>query len=306
MRSFKLCIAICLTLSLAIACSDDSTGSKLDGGGGGGDQGADTGGGASSALQAVVSKLILPKSDKDYAADLDGDGKQENQVGKLLAAFKALNPTYDAQADINKAITEGNLLMLFDLKAKGIANDADAKLHFYLGADTDSDPKNNFSGSATLKPDPKSPANLELKAKIVTRKLTAGPGEMKIPVPVGATPTVVTLKNTTVTATLATTGMASGKIVGAIPQADVDGKLVPALAGALDSTWKKPDTSPATKNILKTFDEDKDGTISAKDLKNNAIVGLLFSADVDLNKDKTKDAISMGVGFAGVSCKIQK
>ena len=305
MRTIKLCITVCLPLLLAVACSDDSTGNNLDGGGGAADGGADTGGGGPSALQAVVNKLLLPKSEKEYAADLDGDGKQENQVGKLMAAFKALNPTYDAQADFNKFIADGKLLMLFDLKATGIANDANARLKFYLGVDTDGNAKNNFSGSAKLKVDPKGPKGLELKATIANRKLTAGPGTMSVPVPVGQTPTVVSLKATRVTATLATTGMASGKIIGAIPQADVDNKLVPALAGALDTTWKDKDTQPSTKKLLDGFDMDGDGTISGKDLKNNAIVGMLFSADVDLDGDKTKDALSMGVGFAGVTCKIQ-
>ena len=305
MRTFKLFTCTCL-LSLACACSDDTTGGKLDGGGGGADKGADSGGGAASALQTVVNKLLLPKSDTEHATDLDGDGKKENQVGKLLAAFKALNPGYDVQADFNSFMADGKLLMLFDLKAKGIANDSDARLHFYLGADTDKDPKNNFSGSAALKIDASGPIGLQLKAKIVNRKLTAGPGEMKIPVPIGSTPTVVTLKNTTVTATLATTGMASGRISGAIPQADVDSKLVPALADALDKTWKDPKTQASTKNLLKSLDQNNDGSISAKDLKNNGIVGMLFSADVDLNKDKTMDALSMGVGFAAVPCKIQK
>ena len=244
MKTFKLCLSICLTLCLAVACSDDSTGGQLDGGGGTVDKGT---GSSPSALQTVVNKLMLPKSDQDYATDLDGDGKKENQVGKLMAAFKTINPEYDAQADFNKFVADGKLLMLFDLKAKGINNDNDAKLKFYQGVDGDKDPKNNFSGSASLKIDPKGPQNLELKAKIASHKLTAGPGEMKIPIPIGTTPTLVTLKNTKVTATLATTGMASGVISGAIPQGDVDGKLVPALAKVLDDLWKAKDTKPATK-----------------------------------------------------------
>ncbi len=304
MRTFKLFLCTCVMLSLSAACSDDDTpAGKLDGGGGATDQG---GGGTPSALQAVVNKLLLPKSESDHASDVDGDGKKDNQVGKLMAAFKTLNPGYDAQADFNKFMADGKLLMLFDLEAKSIANDADARLRFYLGADADKDPKNNFSGSAKLKIDASGPKDLQIKAKIVNRKLTAGPGELKIPVPIGNTPTLVTMKSTTLTATLATTGMASGRISGAIPQADVDNKLVPALAGALDKTWKDPKTQASTKNLLKGLDQDNDGKISAKDLKNNGLVGMLFSADVDLNNDKKKDALSMGVGFAAVPCKIQK
>ena len=308
-KTKKIMITTCLALGLTAACSDDSgggNGGQLDGGGGTQDQGGKKDSGAASALQVVVNKLVLPRSEADYATDLDGDGKKENQVGKLLAAFKVLNPSYDVHKDFADFVAKGELLMLFDLLARGIANDPAAQLRFFLGADTDKDPKNNFSGSATLGIDPTSPRDLTLKAGITNRKLSAGPGTMTIPVPIGSTPTLVTIKNARVTATLATSGMSSGVISGAIPQADVDNKLVPALAKVLDELWKKPDTTPATKSMLKSLDQDNDGTISNKDLKHNGLVGALFSADVDLDGDKTKDAVSMGVGFAAIKCKIKK
>lgn len=302
----QLITTITLAAALALAaCSDSGNPADPDGGGGKQDGKVtkqDKGTSAPSALKVVINHITLPKSDKDYAADVDGNGKSENQLARILVAFKTFNPTYDTQADVNSSLTEGKVLMLLDLLAKSLGSDPAAKVRFYMGSDPDKNPKNNFSGAAKLAVSATSPTNLVLNGKLVGGKLTAGPGNMQLPLPMGTTPVIVGIRKARITATVSNSGMSKGVVTGAIPWADVEGKMLPSLAKTIDGVWKKPDTKPETKKLLKTLDTDGNGTISAKDLKDSGIIGLLLAADVDLDGDKKPDALSLGVGFTAVKC----
>ena len=98
-----------------------------------------------SALQSVMSQIILPTNGTEHSLDLDGDGVVDNQVGRLLGLLKSeleidLQPTLDAQLQAGKAI------VLFDLLASSLWSEEQAVIHASLGRDLDDDATNNFSG----------------------------------------------------------------------------------------------------------------------------------------------------------------
>ena len=259
---------------------------------------------SSSAAQTVINKLLLPKSGGDYATDIDGNGTKDNQLGHIMGALALIGGgSFDPQKDLDLQVTQGNILLLFDVKAKSIKDDPAMQLQFYLGADLDSDPTDNFNGSEEFGINSTSPTNLILPGTIASSKL-AVKGSLLVPIPIGTTPTTVTLKNASVTSTLSSTGMSTGVISGAIPFADVNAKLLPALATQLDAAWKSA-TDPTLKGLLGGLDSDKDGTIEGTDLTGNLLIGIFIKADVDTDGDKTIDAMSVGMGFTGVNCKIK-
>ena len=252
----------------------------------------------------MVNKLILPKKIGDYAVDLDGNGTKDNQLGNILAGISGFIPAANSpQTMLDSQIKQGALLLLFDVLAKSIVNAASMTLKMYLGADLDSDATDNFTGTEEFGISSSSPTNLSMPGKIVAGALTAGPGTMTIPIPLGTTPVNVSLKLAQAKGTLTSSTLTSGQINGAIPWTEVETILLPAFASLLDDQYKTGDAT--IKGIMAMFDTNKDGTITATELKTNLIIGIFLKADVDTDGDKKVDAMSAGLGFTGVSCKIK-
>ena len=325
MRTLSALLATLLVALLA-GCSDDSTvktdGPKKSDGPGKTDIGITDGPTTDkpkgditvvpAALQAVVNKITIPKTASEYAYDYDGTGKK-NALGGINAVLIGLKlQGFDFQTSIDQMVTGGDLLMLLDVQAKAIDNDPAMKVQAFLGDDLDSpaNPADNFSGSEELAVVIGSPKDLILDGKIVANKLTAGPGTLIMPLPMGSTPVTVSLVLAHIEATLSSTpatAMTAGVLYGAVPWTDVDGKLIPAMATETDATYKSTSTPADVKAILKTaFDADGNGTITADELRNSLLLQAILKADVDTNKDGTADAMSFGVGFTAVGCKIKK
>jgi hypothetical protein len=259
-----------------------------------------------SALQVVVNSLTLPKAATEYAVDLDGNGKNDNQLGAVLGALAVVVPTgMDFQTGLDAQLSAGAFLLLYDVLAKSIVNDSGMKVIFYLGADEDGNASDNFSGSETLGLSPSNPSTpLSLSGAITSSSMKVT-GSLSIPVPMGTSSTTVTLKKAQLTGKLSSSGITSGQINGAIPQTEMDNKLLPAMATMLHSTYKTT-TDTTLKNLLKTFDTDGDGTIDGSDLKSNLLVGIFIKADVDTDGDKKADSMSVGLAFTAVTCTIDK
>ncbi len=269
--------------------------------------------GVASALQAVVNTMTMPKSEKDYAYDFEGKGTKKNALGKINGVLLALPGMqgFDFQSNLDNMVKAGEFLMLFDVQAKSISDDAAMKLQAFQGQDLDTPPNaaDNFSGTEQFGVTG-SPMDLILDGKIAASKLSVGPGSLVIPIPASATPTAVKVEKTRIEATLSSTpmsAMTAGVINGVIPWTEVDQKIIPQIAEGVDATYKASTTPQATKDMLKTtFDANKDGTITADEIRNNLVLKLVLAPDVDTNNDGTLDALSVGLGFTGVTCTIKK
>lgn len=258
-----------------------------------------------SALQVVINKIKLPDSTNAYAMDLDGNGSMDNQIGTVVAAIKTFGSgVLTLQQDLDQQFLQGKILMLLQVFARSLLSDPSVKLRLYLGRDLDSNPKDNYSGSEPLGLQPGGPKDMLLSGKIAGATIKAGPGKMVVPIPIGGSSTVVTLRKAHLSASVAKTGMTMGQINGAIPFTEVEGKLLPDLAKTLDITYKVTGNL-AKKQILAAFDTDKNGTITVADLKKNSLIGMLFKADVDSDGDGKLDAMSLGIGFTAVPCLIK-
>jgi len=267
-----------------------------------------------SAMQAVVNKMTMPKSESEYAYDYEGKGTKKNALGKINGVLIALPGMqgFDFQSNIDGMLDQGDFLLMFDVQAKSITDDPAMKLQALQGMDLDSPPNanDNFSGSEELGVLPGSPQDLILDGKITASKIAVGPGSLVIPIPAGTTPTSVSVKQTRIEATLGSTpvsAMTSGVINGVIPWTEVDQKLIPQIADGVDATYKASTTPQATKDMLKvSFDANQDGTITAQEIRDNLLLKLVLAPDVDTNNDGTADAMSIGLGFTAVACTIKK
>src|SRR5947208_2255165 len=86
------------------ATPSDGRGATRDGGAGGDASGL-------KPFRYVTDAITLPPSKSFYGADLNGDGKKDNQLGNIVSALTSIN--IDLQAQQDAAIKVGDGLKLF-------------------------------------------------------------------------------------------------------------------------------------------------------------------------------------------------
>ena len=261
-----------------------------------------------SALQSVMNRMLLPKTAGDRGIDLNKDGKVDNKLGSILAGLATIHGSLDVQKDLDKQMQAGEMLVLYDIKANSLKDATEASLVTYFGKDLDNNASDNFNGSETFGIAPVTPGDIKLDGKIVGGKASFGPGSLVAPIAIGTVYVVITLRNAVIRGTVSPTGIKDGLMAGAIPLTDVTGRMLPGLSTQMTQKLNDPLTSPGGLKLLKYFDKDKDGTITVKELATDVLIkGLLLDQpDVDTDGDGKKDAISVGIGFTSVPCKIQK
>lgn len=256
-------------------------------------------------LQTIANSITLPKSGTDYAIDLNGDGTPDNKIGSLIGTLGSLASGMDLQTSLDAKINDGTIMLLFELlgPSQDLVNNTNVTVQMHVGQDLDGDASDNFSGSEPLGLSPNSPSNIILSnGSITSSSLTAGPGTLIIPLVIGESSSIITLKKSYIKATVSSTGLANGILAGAITENELDAQLLPLLIQLIDGL------DPSIKTIVMLlFDTNpKDGTLSASEIKNNAMLAAYFTPDVDTDNDSVPDALSLGVGFTAVKCQINK
>jgi hypothetical protein len=266
--------------------------------------------GSTAALESVANSVTLPTSSSQYAKDLDNNGTKDNKLGENVGTINTLaGGSFDLQNQLNDSINSGTFLLLLQVFADSIVNAPKTTVVANLGKDHDTISSNNFSGTAEIEIDSQSPSGLNLSGSIANGDLVVGPGTLVAPLPLdpNAPPTLVSLKTAYISGDIDANGISKGQLNGAIPEDEIDTKLLPALASMLTDFINDPNQDPTTVSIVKgLFDTNTDGVIDANEIKSNFIIGGLLKPDVDTDGDKKPDALSVGFGFTAVSCKIVK
>lgn len=302
MRAPKLLLVLGLAVAL-VACSDDggvtdsttlTDGPLLPDAGGDGpapilDGPVKLDSGQAAALQTVVDKLTLPKSDQEYARDLDNNGTKDNRLGGILAIMGTLG--FDTQGELDTQVSSGALTLLFEVFATSLTDDQAAKMQFHMGSPLATAGEYGIAIG--------SPENVVLDGAITGGNFQGGPGNFQVPIPMGIQTVVLSLTKAHLTTDLSASGMQNGVLNGAIPWTDVDQKLIPSIAQMMtDALTQEP--------LLASFDTDKDGTITADEVRNNLLLKMLLAPDVDTDGDQKADAMSVGMAFTSKACTIVK
>lgn len=131
----------------------------------------------------------------------------------------------------------------------------------------------------------------------------------------GTSPILVNLVGARVEADITATNLSIGRLGGGITEAEIDNVLIPGLAdgmnGFIADDCPGGVCSPGSdgEQLLLLFDSDSDGTITADELRTNALIMSLLAPDIDLfdsagnynpRGDGIKDSLSFGVGFTAV------
>ena len=356
-RIISLCCAAALVFSLA--CSDDADPPKTDGPKVGKDGGTPDAPKAekidctkNTCYDYVTNKLILPTDSTEsekYALELNG--KKYNSLGGILALIVSQAPTLNIQAEMDGATCEGAALILLRAQAASLTSGATTMQTWVADkkacCTTTSDNTKCCTEAATACfngttefTKTGNTAEYLFGGNISGGKVKAGPASMKLNLTLsGGASLALNLKAVVIKGEITATGIKNGVLSGAIPKDDLDTVVVPQIATMVNTTYKDPKTDQKTIDLLKTlFDTNKDGEITAKEVKENGLIKTFLDGDVDVdpapktpatgcktdadcdtvNSFKTtcsttpapgtcigKKELSLGLGFSTVAAKIK-
>jgi hypothetical protein len=320
LRSSLLIVATAASLSFA-AC------------GGGGDDDDDDDGNTGPVMGEhhtfVVDKLILPaESNTTLKLDIDGDGKTENALGKVLSALISQSKgALDLQGSLDKGIAKGDIVLLADLQATDFTKAANAGLSVRLGEKPNPAPCTgptdevcglHLKGTASfdVKATP-SAADSLVKGNIVGGRFTGGPGTLALQLVLSGTAINLHLVSARASLTsVSADGIMTGIVGGAITKTELDGNVLPAVASTVSGIVKTdcpmpkvegcgcPSGSSTGKTLLGLFDVNPiDCDVSLAEIKESPFISTLLGADLDLEPkggDKQNDSLSVAVGVHSV------
>ena len=262
--------------------------------------------------QFVATKLTLPKNATTAAFDLNGDGTADNRLGNIIQAVTALN--LDPQSAADTSVMTGALILLIgETSTDATGQEAkNAGTKVTLGLKPATAPK--FDGTDTFTVDTSTQAAQfygNITAGVFTSNnpaTTKNPVTLTIALPLVEGQPALKLPVTAghLTFKRGTDGkITGGQLNGAIKKEDVDGVIIPAVAGLITAQLQAPMPSAS----LKMFDTNMDGTVSADEIKNNALIANFLAPDVQIfqggvyspnPQNAMKDSLSLGLSFEAV------
>jgi hypothetical protein len=296
---------------------------------GSGDAGAggDVGGGAGGAggdpgvevFGFVFDKVVMPTSNAEADAvgfDLNDDQVVDNKFGRAMSQLIAMG--FFVNPSLNTAVQKGTLLMLGRLDATSLSSAEGASFSTYFGSDANPAPcaapndcGKHLAGTGTFSI---ADDNLAANACIgdITSAVFSGEGgDLPMRLVLGIEKADVVLHDARVElSALSADGFSSGRIGGAISEADVNGELYPAVHNtivadvALSCTGTPAPTcgcSPNTNGavFIAAIDTNHDCAITLEEVKANETISGLFALDLDRDDDLTPDALSCGFVVGG-------
>ena len=267
----------------------------------------------------VLGGLKLPVLGADYGADLDGNGKVDNQLGAVFSAL--MGQGFDFQSSTDQAVSAGSALVLFTLVTSQadltIEQSAEFRLVRALGTG-EADPRAvPVSLQGTLKGGQfisKEPAR---GSALITCELriALGPG---LPVRLA-----IQWPRIKFNVNPAGTHLLAGSINGSISRNNVANDLIPSLANTLTLYIATFPDSGNSQIISKLFDtggctnpdgttaKADDGRIDPCELSQNSLIKTLFAPDLQMRDSSGKyqpvpngtqrDSLSLGFGFTATN-----
>ncbi len=275
----------------------------------------------------VTNTIKLPTKASDYAADLNGDGKQDNALGFIVSTLKAVQ-MIDLAAQEDASVMNGDGLELFSLVSGDpmLVSDTAAEVTLYPAQSVNPP---DFGGKGLFNIDKTVPKGT-LTGPLVTGAfqsadpltLTDPPTvELKIPIYTNTTVTLPVV-GARIAFTPSATDLAAGQLNGAVKESDIQGLLIPALAQTFNAIAMRMPCDQNCMQVRMTFDKGNctnpdntmatanDGKIDLCEVSGSPLINALLSPDVQLYDDMgnwkpnasngNKDSLSVGVAFTGV------
>jgi len=325
--SFRV-VFVLVVLNAAVGCGDSRRRGGEDGGAPADLATADArlapvdeSGGLAKSARFVVTRFDEPRGVNEFAYDLDGDGRNDNQVGQIRATLSSNalgSNVLSARVDSGQLV---ELIAHFGNDA-ALTNDAVARSVWKRGSSIGIAPPPGLTfaldssiASAILEGATKSGA---FESTATARATAMATMPFVLPLGTGA---AVTLVGAHVKYQVSTTGIMSGELHGAIRAEDVSSVVVPSIAQSFRSYLMTNPSTSTSQTIRTLFDVGGcagatagDGQIADCEVANSATLKDQLKPDVDLfdanggwapRGDGVKDALSVGVGFVAAPANWQ-
>jgi hypothetical protein len=284
----------------------------------------------------VSSAINLPANQGDYAVDLNGDGKPDNQLYYVVSGVKLA--MVDLQLQETTSINAGDGLEIFNFNTADPAflTDPNATVDVYVAQPFGGPPL--FNGSDTVNVD-KSVAAAHLVGPLATGsfqstdpKTLTNPPVVYLTIPLYTNTTVqLPLYGAWIKFTPTSSSLMSGQLNGGVRKVDIDTILIPALAKTFTMiVMPNPCPADATgdncRMIESQFDiggcQNENGTMATKgdhiidvcEVSSNILIQSLLNPDVALfdssgnwkpdPTNATKDSLSFGVAFMAAKATV--
>jgi hypothetical protein len=280
----------------------------------------------------VANTLTVPQQRSDYAMDLNGDGRVDNQLGNIIGALTGAG--LNTQDGVDKAIAAGEVILLVDQTGADLTNDPCSAAKVSVGKQQTM-PVPKFDGSDSFTIDT-SVGGGSLFGKITSSAFNSNnPAtattnyqiSIQLPLVSGAAAVQLNISGAHIQFTKSGDGLMKGQINGAIKNSDVQGNIIPNVASLLSMRLTTDPNSSTTMQIKQLFDvgdgnggscTNTDGSMSAPndnkigtcEVAGNSIIKNVLAPDVQMfdssgnykpNKDNTmKDSLSLGLSFTAV------
>jgi hypothetical protein len=274
----------------------------------------------------VADGVLVPTTSNEvqsYGLDVDsdqpdGDAGVDNQLGSVLAALATMN--FDVQGTVTTSVDQGDIILLADYQTRAFDSAAHSGFTVHLGESpnppactgpTDTVCRGHLNGGAMFTISADSPPNATVTGSVVGGRFSGGPGTLALQIALSAgMPIELNLIGAKAELNMVTaTDIGDGKIAGAITKADIDSRILPAVADQLAGTIEEDCPTPAPPNcmcetgstgetILSTFDANDDCMITVTELQEDPLISGFLMPDVTING---MDALSIGIKFTAVS-----
>lgn len=290
---------------------------------------------AATRTKYVTNALRLPTSMASYAADLDGDGRVDNQYKAILSALGAAG--FDLEMALAQEVQRGNQVTLLELQAADLVNGC-GRLNVAPATTRKlGDPVPKYDGTdvfTAATPLKTLFGNLSATSlNTVPTRYLEPPEVISLPLPLGFFGVIpVPVHGVHIQASVSASNLMSGEIHGVILKSDIDTILIPGIAGVLTETINKDPLSSATETLVRLFEDPVGNPVSqAKcmvaadccklpanrktckilpaEVASNAIIGAVLAPDLQMTqggiwkplpKGMVKDSLSFGMGFTAV------
>jgi hypothetical protein len=260
--------------------------------------------------QFVTDKLLLPATREQtqaFALNVDNDSQQnpDNKFGELLTLLTSTVPGLELQSTLDEAVDTGQLVSLHMVKTDDFLDDPSVSWSVFLGQRSLSVP--SFDGSDQFILDSATPLNTPIIGSLTNGRFIGGPGAAQVRMVLLGQQIEVDLIGVRLEADFSADGCVDGKLAGGVTVEEFRSRLLPAIAVGLNQIINENNT--AATPLLRAFDSDKDGAVTAMELEKNPILMIAVSPDLDLldssdkfnpGQDGVKDSYSIGLGFTCV------
>ena len=281
----------------------------------------------SAAVDAPLVPEILPAAGRTYvidsievggtnaeasaiAVDLDGDDYVDNAFGTSLAVAESVLDV-DLDAEITDALSRGELLHLLMFASDETGEHLDTG-RLFLGADTDGDPGNNFTGNAELAIRADSKLDDAAFGQVSAHRVELAQGRLTVENVLFA-PIRLPLREARIIGTFDELGRFSGTIAGGIDASDLD-RLRLEVAGAIAGEGNQmcdPAEIPCCPEgsrgevYMTYFDGDHDCQLDGSEVAGSDIFDWLLYPDLDLDGDDETDAMSASFHVTAVPARFE-